>query len=137
MAALALPFLAALAWSDVKRRYLPWRWLAALALIGLLANGSWTAIGVAGIVLLCGLALAAGLRLAGTSNAVGGGDVKLAAVLSLVVGPAAVVPMLMIGALLTGLAAVTLHRGRTVPMGAYLGLSAGIALVGGLDWLDL
>lgn len=126
----ALLMLALIALSDWRRRILPTLPMASLWALGLVMHWSFIALGISALVLTLALLLASV-----APHLVAGGDAKLAGSLAALVGPAFVVPMLMIAVVSAGFAAFTLHRGRTVPLGTYLSASAAIALVGGLRWL--
>lgn len=100
-------WLAAVLWSDLRRRRIPNTLLLLLLVPALLAVmiNSRGLLGVGPWASLAGLMVAALLLPGYAAGQMGAGDVKLAAVLGLLLGPAAGLEMLLISALLIGLAA--------------------------------
>lgn len=128
----AMPVLIWLAVTDWRTRTLPMRAIGWLWVPVAVAGVSWATVAVAVTVLVLGLVVAIV-----APRLLAGGDVKLAAALSLLVGAPLTVPMLMAATVFGGAAALTVHRRGDVPLGTYLCASTALALVGGLGWLNL
>jgi leader peptidase (prepilin peptidase)/N-methyltransferase len=138
LALVLVPMLVAVTLTDLERRIIPNRVLAAAALVGI----AIVAVGEPATLLGRGVAAVVAGGLLHSANlldraAFGFGDVKLAAVMGLFLGPDVAVAM--ITALLAGSAlavAISLRSGslarkQTIPFGPCLALGAVVALLAG------
>ncbi len=126
----------ALAWSDLRSRVIPNRIVCPALVLALAASGAWPDRAFAE-ALTGGLgALAAAIAVAGLSGGgLGGGDVKMAALVGAVVGYPAVLPAGLVTVLAGGATAAVLlvtrrvGRGDRMPYGPFIAAGAVAALL--------
>ena len=127
----------ALAWSDLRRRIIPNRIVYPALVLALAASGAWPDRGVVEAVTGGFGALTVAITIRGLSGGgLGGGDVKMAALMGAVVGYPEVLSAGLVTVITGGATAAMLlvtrraGRGDRVPYGPFLALGAIAALVG-------